>query len=228
MKKLLGGAALAAMALAFTATPAAAGSPTGNVQVKLMGAVVDPDGGIDSVEFDGIGLPAGTDTRADTSVIPLIAAELFLTPNVSLETICCVTTHDVAATSPAALAGAGLVSDAHIVPATLTAKYHFNPGGISPYVGVGGSYFIFIDEQPGAVAQALGATRQQMNDHFGFVLQAGVDVPLNQNGLGLTLDVRRYFVTTTATWFNAAGNTVLQTRHNIDPWVFGAGLSYRF
>ncbi len=212
---------------ALVASPASAGTDGGAVQVRLFGTAVLPDGRITDVTTDLIGLPAGTDTAADDNFVPTIAAEYFVSPNVSVETICCVTQHDVVGRG--GLAGAGLVSNANIIPATLTAKYHFAPnGGIRPYVGAGPTYFIFIDEQPGATAQALGATRQQMNDHFGLALQAGIDVPVNANGLSLSVDVKRYFLRTSAHWFNAAGTEVLATRHRIDPWVISAGLAYRF
>ncbi len=219
--------AAAALAMVLTAAPALAGSPDGNVQVKLLGTAVLPDGRITEVLVDGIGLPAGSQTYADDSYVPTIAIEYFVTPHISIETICCVTQHDV--NGRGALAGAGLVSNANIIPATLTGKYHFGEaGGIQPYVGAGPSYFIFIDERSGTTAQALGATRQRMNDHLGFALQAGVDIPVNHSGLSLSLDAKRYFLRTSAHWFNAAGTEVLATRHRIDPWVLSAGLAFRF
>ncbi|WP_417621910.1 OmpW/AlkL family protein [Parasphingorhabdus sp.] len=213
----------AAMAMSGSAI---AGSADGKIQVKVMGTLVAPDGKIKSIELDNIGLPAGTQTKADDNFVPTIAAEYFFTPNISVETICCVTQHDVTGTGP--LDGAGLVSDANIIPATLTAKYHLDTGsGFKPYIGAGPTYFIFIDEKAGATAQTLGATRQKMNDKVGFALQAGFDLPVNDKGLGLSVDAKRYFVTTTAHWY--AGQTeVLRTRHKIDPWVVSAGLAYRF
>jgi outer membrane protein len=58
-------------------------------------------------------------------------------------------------------------------------------------------------------------------------LQAGVDVKLNERGLGLSIDAKRYFIDTTAT-FRAGNITALQTRHKLDPWVVSGGLAYRF
>jgi outer membrane protein len=207
--------------------PAIAGSSDGKVQVKLLGTAVLPDGKITDVKTDLIGLPAGTQTKADDNVVPTLAIEYFVAPNFSLETICCVTQHDVTGTGP--LAGAGLVSNANIVPATLTAKYRFgDAGGVQPYIGAGPTYFIFINEKPGAGARALGAVRQQMNDKFGVAVQAGIDVPVNDNGMAISIDAKKYFLRTSAHWFNAAGTEVLATRHKIDPWVLSAGLAWRF
>lgn len=218
-------ALLVAISLAALCPTAAQAQSAGDVQIRLFGTMVDPDGSIDAVELDAIGLPAGTDTRADTNYVPTIAVEYFVTPQFSVETICCLTQHDVVGTGP--LAGAGLVSNANIVPATVTVKYHPVPdAAVRPYVGIGPTYFLFIDERPGAATRALGATRQHLSDELGFALQAGVDVPLNAR-FGLSLDAKRYFVSTTARWF--AGSTeVLRTRHQLDPWVISAGVSYRF
>ncbi|HWT43583.1 MAG TPA: OmpW family outer membrane protein [Sphingopyxis sp.] len=216
---------LAALAVAL-ALPGQAFAKAGDVQVKLLGTLVAPDGKIKDVKIDRIGLPAGTQTKADDNMVPTIAVEYFVADNISLETIAGVTQHDV--DGRGALAGAGLVSDAKIVPATLTLKYHFGKdGGVQPYIGAGPSYFIFIDEKPGATAVALGATRQKMNDTFGVALQAGIDVPVNAKGLAVTFDAKRYFLRPTARWF--AGTTeVLRTKHRLDPWVLSAGVAFRF
>ena len=216
---------LAALAVAL-ALPGQAFAKAGDVQVKLLGTLVAPDGKIKDVKIDRIGLPAGTQTKADDNMVPTLAVEYFVADNISLETIAGVTQHDV--DGRGALAGAGLVSDAKIVPATLTLKYHFGKdGGVQPYIGAGPSYFIFIDEKPGATAMALGATRQKMNDTFGVALQAGMDVPVNDKGLAVTFDAKRYFLRPTARWF--AGTTeVLRTKHRLDPWVLSAGVAFRF
>ena len=224
MKKHL---SLAALALAVALTlPGQAAAKAGDVQFKLLGTLVAPDGKLTDVKVDKIGLPAGTQTKADDNLVPTVAVEYYVTDAISVETIAGVTQHDV--DGRGALAGAGLVSNAKIVPATLTLKYHFGKdGGVQPYIGAGPSYFIFIDEKPGATAAALGATRQKMNDKLGVALQAGIDIPLNDKGLAVTFDAKRYFLRTTARWY--AGTTeVLQTRHKLDPWVISAGVAFRF
>lgn len=216
---------MAACALATLSPSLAQAQEAGDIQLRVFGTMVDPDGAIEDVEIDSIGLPAGTDTRADTNYVPTIAVEYFVSPHISVETICCVTQHDVVGTGP--LSGAGLVSNANIVPATLTLKYHpLANAAVRPYVGVGPTYFLFIDERPGAATRALGATRQQLSNAFGFAVQAGVDVPINAR-LGLSVDAKRYFVSTTARWF-AGQAQVLRTRHQLDPWVISAGVSVRF
>jgi outer membrane protein len=67
-----------------------------------------------------------------------------------------------------------------------------------------------------------------MSSEVGVAVQAGVDVPLGNSGYALSLDAKKYWVSTTARWFNGAGTEVLSTKHKLDPWVLSAGVAYRF
>jgi len=226
MKKLtLLATALAAVSIS---SPALAGNAEGRWQIKVLGTAVLPDGKIDRVLVDP-GLPAGTDTKADDNFVPTAAIEYFFSSNVSIETICCLTQHDVdVASGP--LKGGQLVANQKIIPATLTVKLHLpTQSGFKPYVGAGPAYFIFLDGGPGAAARSvLGATRLHLNDKVGIALQGGVDLALGDSGFGLSLDAKRYWVRPAAHWANAAGAEVLATRHKLDPWVLSAGVAYRF
>ena len=217
--------AIAGSLVPLTFAAPAAAQDAGTIQVKAFVTGVLPNGEIDEVVTDGIGLPAGSQTRATDSYVPTVAIEYFVSPNFSIETICCVTPHDVRGAG--ALAGAELIDNAIILPASVTAKLHFDLGGVKPYIGAGPTYFMIFSEGVGADAAALGATDVDLSDELGLLLQAGLDVPLNDSGLGLSLDAKRYFVGTTATFL--AGNTVaLETDHSLDPWVVSAGLTFRF
>jgi outer membrane protein len=218
--------ALVCSALALACATPALAQDAGTIQVKgfITGAL--PDGEITEVVTDNIGLPAGSQVRATDSVVPTVAVEYFVSPQFSLETICCVTPHDVRGTG--ALDGAELIDNAIILPATVTAKLHLPlDGGIKPYIGAGPTYWFIFSEDVGADAAALGATEVDLSDEFGFVLQAGVDIALNDRGLGLSLDAKRYFIDTTAT-FNAGSATALRTEHQLDPFVVSGGLTFRF
>ena len=210
--------------IAGLATPAIA-QEAGDIQVKVLGTLVAPDGKITDVTTAGP-VPAGTQTEANNNFVPTVAIEYFFSPNISLETICCVTQHDVDANA-GPLAGAELVSNARVIPATFTLKYHLNPGGVSPYVGAGPTYFLWIKDEPGAATVPLGVTGQELSNEFGVALQAGVDVPLGDSGMLLSLDAKRYFVSTTARWYVGAA-TAIETEHKLDPWVLSAGVGFRF
>lgn len=221
MKKMT---ALAVLALGAVAAPAQAAAEQ-PWQVKLLGSAVLPDGKIDRVDTDIVGLPATLQTEANDNYVPTLAVEYFFTENVSVETICCMSQHDVDATT--GLPGAELVSDAKVIPATVTLKYHIPAGAVKPYVGVGPTWFLWVDTNPGAATLPLGVTRTTLSSELGVALQVGADVALGDSGFGLSLDAKRYFVNTTARWY--AGQTLaIQTHHNLDPWVLSAGIAKRF
>lgn len=225
MNKLTFAAALAVATM--LSSPALAGDVDGKIQVKVLASTVLPDGKITALENNAIGLPAGSQTYANDNVVPTVAIEYFATPNVSVETICCLTTHGVRGAG--AISGATILDHVMILPATITLKYHFNAGGgIKPYVGVGPSAFFFIDEKPGATTAMLGGTRVKLDTHIGFAVQAGVDIPLGSDGFGVSLDAKRYFMNTRLHVYNAAGTEVLTTKHKLDPWVLSGGVTYRF
>lgn len=210
---------------AMFATPAQAQDDDRNLQVKLLGTYVAPDGKITEFRTDVVGLPATTQTKANDNIVPTLAVEYFVKPKFSVETICCLTQHDVDGVT--GVPGAELVSKAKLIPATLTAKYHFGAANVRPYLGLGMTYFWWIDVDPGADTIPLGVTRTTLSDEFGFVLQAGTDIAIGDSGFGLTIDAKRYFVDTTARWYSGDA-LALETRHQLDPWVLSAGASYRF
>lgn len=210
--------------LSGIASTAAQAQEAGDIQIKLLATAVLPDGKITDVALLGP-LPATTQTAANDNIVPTVAIEYFFSPNISAETICCFTQHDVDVVA-GPLIGAEAVSNARVIPATFTLKYHLNPGGISPYFGAGPTYFIWINDAPGADTIPLGITHQSLSNELGVALQAGVDIPVGESLL-VSLDAKRYFIDTTARWY-AGSTTVIQTEHALDPWVLSAGVGFRF
>ncbi|MBB3956518.1 OmpW/AlkL family protein [Novosphingobium sediminicola] len=225
-------AALTALAAATTMAGAAhaEGNADGKIQFKVLATAVLPDGGVKQVKTDILGLvpTAVGNTVASDNVTPTVAIEYFFTPNISVETIAGVTAHHVSA-SAGALKGTELISKIHIVPATLTAKYHLPLGhGIKPYIGAGPALFIVLADEPSAALKAAlpAVTRTKLSSEFGVALQGGIDIALGK-GYGLSFDAKKYWVGTNATVY--AGSTqALVTRHKLDPWVLSAGVSYCF
>jgi len=95
---------LAGAAMALAATPAMAQDDTdraGDIQFKLLGTAVLPDGKITDIRVNLPGLPATTQTRANDNVTPTIAIEYFISNNISIETI-------AGMTQPSGRRGAGI------------------------------------------------------------------------------------------------------------------------
>ncbi|HOB13877.1 MAG TPA: OmpW family outer membrane protein [Novosphingobium sp.] len=222
MKKLTIAAALAATTV--LAAPAQADDLAGKIQVKVMATGVLPDGKITKVTNDPLTLTPGANTEANDNVVPTIAVEYFASDNISIETICCVTKHKVAGTGT--LAGTALVKDVLIVPATVTVKYHVPLGPIKPYVGVGPTMFIMLDAKPDTTTTGLGVDDVDLSSNVGVAIQGGVDIAMGE-GMGLSLDAKKYWVSTTAKFY-AAGTNVLETKHKLDPWVVSGGIYFRF
>ncbi|MFO1255800.1 MAG: OmpW family outer membrane protein [Sphingomonadaceae bacterium] len=226
MKKLTIAAALAAATM--FAAPANAGSDEGKIQVKLLATGVLPDGKIDTINSVippvAAALGGNPGTTANDNVVPTVAIEYYFTNNISLETICCVTKHKVTGTG--SVAGAPLVKDVLIVPATFTLKYHMPLGPVKPYVGAGPSVFIMLDAKPDTVASSLGVTDVDLSSNVGVAVQAGVDIAVGE-GMGISFDAKKYWMGTTAKFY--AGSTLaLETKHKLDPWVLSGGLYFRF
>ncbi len=226
--------ALVASAATALAAPAMAGTPDGKWQVKVLGSAVLPDGKIDKIKSIETDTTLGgtlakldtVDTKANDNVVPTLAVEYFFTKAFSVETICCFTQHHVSGTGD--IEGAGLVDHVLILPATVTAKAHLDTGTpFKPYVGAGPAWFFVFDEKPGTTARALGVDKVKMSNKLGFALQAGMDIAINDKGLGLSLDAKKYWVKPTASFYEN-GDLALKTRHDLDPWVLSAGVSYRF
>jgi outer membrane protein len=223
MKKLTVAAALCAATM--LASGSANAAEAGTIQVKVMATGVLPDGKIDKVNTDLIGLPVGTDTKANDNVVPTLAIDYYVTPAISVETICCFTQHHVTGTG--GLAGADIAQHVLILPATLTLKYHLDAGPIKPYVGVGPSVFFYFSEKPGADAIALGAASLKMDNKLGVALQAGFDMPVSEK-MGISLDAKKYFMKTTTHFYTAGGVEALSTTHKLDPWVISGGVYVNF
>ena len=163
----------------MAAAPAHAQDSDGKVQVKLLGSYVIPDGKTTAVNEDILGLPDTLQTEANENFVPTLALEYFVSPTFSVETICCMTQHDVDAVS--GLPNSELVSDAKLIPATLTAKYHLDAGAVKPYVGAGATYF-WSTSNNGQVLLALGngifQVQRQRVEIQGLELNLGVRLPI--------------------------------------------------
>ena len=201
--------------LALSGTPAVAKDLGDGVfakerfQIRARGIGVLPDGGGSTT--------IGGKPDADNAIVPEVDFTYFFTQNVAAELIVATSPHNLS------LKNSNLgdldLGDTMILPPTLTVQYHFTPDNdFSPYLGAGVNLTIPYSEDDGDSTTALDA-----DPSFGFALQAGFDYWLDKNW-GLNLDVKKVWVDVDASINNGAitGNVEL------DPWIVGAGVSYRF
>jgi len=202
---LLLGAAFASSALADDT-----GDVAGHFQLRLRGIAILPD---TSGKVKAGGIDIGGSTHVTKNFVPEVDGTYFLTDHLGLELIA------GAARSSVSHSIAGHVADASFLPPTLTLQYHFMPDSntFRPYVGAGVNYTMFFD-----VKGAYPDTK--FSDNFGWVLQAGVDVPVGDGPYFLNADVKKIFLSTDMT---ALGGYI-RAHTKLDPWVIGAGAGIRF
>ncbi len=117
------------------------------------------------------------------------------------------------------LDGTKVGSTKHLPP-TLSIQYHFNPTEkFQPYVGFGINYTNFFSEK---TTGPLTGTDLSLGDSWGLAGQIGFDVLLNDDWF-FNLDARYIDIDTKATLDGVSLGKV-----EVDPWVFGAHIGYRF
>lgn len=215
-KKLIATAAVGCGIIAGASTVAVAGDNNGDFMVRVGGSVVTFDAGADVF---AAGVPiAGADADVSTRFIPSLTLSYFFTKNIAAELFCCFAKLDVE--GKGVLAGVDL-GDTWVFPPVVTLQYHFDPmGGFKPYVGAGVQYIKFFSE---GNATGLGGAKLQLDDAWGFALQAGVDVELGQ-GWYLNADVKKIWLDTEASW----QGTAITADVDVDPLIISANLGYRF
>lgn len=217
MRKLLMGA----LVLAGFAQPAHA--EAGDVLVRLRGIMVAPN------EDSGSVLPAfpGEEVSVDNNVMPEVDVTYMATDHIGFELIAATTKHTASGVS-GTTGDVGKLASAWVLPPTLTLQYHpVANGPVRPYVGAGVNYTLFYSENAsdGLVA-AVGTTDVELDDSFGWALQAGVDIDLTER-MFLNFDVKYIDIDTTATLrTTAAGTQAVDI--DLDPLVVGVGVGTRF
>jgi outer membrane protein len=216
-RKLMIGAALAAL------TAGTAHAEAGDTLIRLRGIVVAPN------ETSGGVVPAFPTEKVgvNNSFMPEIDFTYMLTNQIGAELILATTKHDASGRT-GTTGSIGKLASTWVLPPTLTLQYHLMPEGrIRPYVGAGINYTIFYSEKAskGLVA-AVGKTKVSMKSSFGYALQAGVDIPINDRAF-FNLDVKYIDIDTTARLATTAAG-VQRTRIHLDPFVFGVGIGMRF
>ena len=200
----------------FLSTMVSSAANAGNVEdpllIRLRGIAAIPDESADIEAIDG-------DADVGSSVVPELDISYFFTENIAAELILATTNHDVEALGTAL--GDVDLGDVWLLPPTVTLQYHFSPrGSVRPYVGAGVNYTFFYEQDPGV------AVSVNYDNGFGFALQAGVDVPINDDYF-LNFDVKKIFLNTDVTIDAGAAGTV-GADVDLDPLIIGVGVGRRF
>jgi len=154
---------------------------------------------------------------ADNAFVPEVDITYFFTNHIAAELIVATSPHELEL-HDSDLGDLDL-GDTWILPPTLTLQYHFTPDeNFSPYVGAGVNYVLPYAEDDGDDTNRLKA-----DGSFGVALQAGADYWLNEHW-GVNFDVKKLWVDVDASINSGA----ITGEVDLDPWIVGAGVSYRF
>jgi outer membrane protein len=201
---------------AFSADMApSAGSPVATqspwqVRLRALGVITRDNGSVDGISGSGL-------SYSDT-VVPEADISYFFTDNISAELILGTTYANVR--GEGSIAGLGEIGKTWLLPPTLTLQYHFTDfGAFQPYLGAGVNYTVFYN-QSGRSADSL-----DVKNTFGVALQAGFDYMFDEHW-GANLDVKKIFLRPD---FDATvGGANVSGKAKLDPWLIGAGVTYRF
>lgn len=112
------------------------------------------------------------------------------------------------------------VGDTKHLPPTVSLQYHWlTDGPFRPYAGAEINWTLFFDED---TSGPLSGSDLSLDDSLGLALQVGADLDLNDDWF-VNVSVRYIDIDT-----DAALDGVALTEVEIDPWVLGAEVGYRF
>jgi outer membrane protein len=222
-------AGLMAILTAFSAGNAAA-LEQGDWLLRLGATYVDPNDDSGAVKNSmGPILPnTGVDVDGATSLG--ITLEYMVTGNLGVELLAAWPfKHDI--DGDGSLSGLDIGDTKHLPP-TLSLNYHFMPkNNIRPYVGAGVNYTYFFDENLSSDLKSLGYHDLELDDSWGWALQAGVDVDINDKWF-VNGSVRYIDIDTDAKISNqhmqGEFGPVLRTDVDIDPWIYSLMIGTSF
>ena len=175
--------------------------------VRVRAVHIDPANKSDPV--GGVGASDRIDVSSKT--IPEVDISYFFNRNVSAELVLTYPQkHDVS------LDGANIGTFKHLPP-TLLAQYHFMPDAqLNPYLGAGINYTNITK------VDLLNGAGGLEHKSFGLALQAGVDYKIDKNW-SVNFDVKKVQIRSDVFVSGTKASNV-----EIDPWLVGVGVGYRF
>lgn len=188
------------------------------LRVRALGVVTRDSGNVDQVVGSGL--------STSDSVVPELDISYFFTQNIAAELILGVTRHHVTGTGVAATNGLD-VGKAWLLPPTLTLQYHFTDfGAFKPYVGAGVNYTVFFGQSAGNVSNGIvTVTRSNLHNTWSPALQIGFDYMIDKHW-GFNVDVKKLWLR--PNWDGDSNVGALTGKVNLDPWLIGAGVTYKF
>ncbi|MER9463450.1 OmpW family protein [Mesorhizobium australicum] len=180
------------------------------LRLRGLGVITEDSGYVNAV--------SGSALSYSDTVIPELDISYFFTDNIAAELILGTTYANIG--GQGTIGGLDNIGKVWLLPPTLTLQYHFtNFGAFKPYVGAGVNYTIFYNQGAGS-ADAL-----KVKNTFGTALQVGFDYMVDQHW-GVNFDVKKLFLK--PAFDVTVDGAELTGKAELDPWLIGAGITYRF
>ncbi len=242
LRRVRGAATVLLAAALVTGTPAALaeGSPADSkwrVRGRVIGIIPDDSSSNINLETATTSTPLTAGVGADAAWVPELDVTYMITPHFGIEAIAGMANHDVEIDgSDPVLNGLGVpdgtkIFDVWVLPPTVTLQYHFRPAArFRPYAGVGVNYtaFLWNDATKNLERTLGGPVDVDTSSSWGWAAQFGLDWDIGGNWFA-NIDVKYIDIDTTASLHPAALPGVgLRVNLDVDPWVVGAGIGYRF
>lgn len=159
----------------------------------------------------------GGAAHAGNAITPEADLSYYFTDKISAELIAATSQHSLSHSA------AGDLGNTWVLPPTLAVQYHPLPHNkFSPYVGAGLNYSMFYGEH---AANGNGVTDLDIDGGLGYALQAGFDYWVGEHW-GVNVDVKKLCLNIDADM--RVGGAPVAADIDLDPWIVGAGVSYRF
>jgi len=158
-----------------------------------------------------------------------------ITPHFGLEVIAGITQHDISIDGADPVLTSLGVSDnpkifgVWVLSPTVALQYHFTPERkVRPYAGFGVNYTAMLwNDSTKGLESAVGSVEIDTRPAWGWAAQVGVDCDLGNNCFA-NLDLKYIDMETTVPLHVRSVGASLRVNTDVNPWVSGAGLGYRF
>lgn len=228
MRKTLLATSLLAAAVA---APSAYAHQAGDILVRAGAVHVSTNESTSNVKLDRPGYAnlGGKATLNNDTQLGLNLAYM-VTDNIGVELLAATPfKHEVKIKGTAGGIADGKLGTLKHLPPTLSAVYYPMASGsaFQPYVGAGINYTWFFDEKVSSGAKNGGFRNLRVNNSWGWAAQVGADYMLTDN-IMLNAQVRYIDIDTTAYVNNVALGVRAKVNVDVKPWVYMAGIGYKF
>ncbi len=206
------------------------------VRGRVIGIIPDDSSSNIQLEAGAARVPLSAGVSVDEAVVPELDVTYMITPHFGIEAIAGIANHEVYVDgTDATLGGLGVsdgtkIFDVWVLPPTVTLQYHFRPHArIRPYAGVGVNYTAMLwNDATERLETTLGSSVDvDTSSSWGWAAQFGFDWDLGNNWFA-NFDVKYIDIDTEASLFVKSLGAGLRVDLDINPWVVGAGIGYRF